>query len=79
MRSDSTLMVGSLLRAGCGIGYQPEWCVDDDLRSGKLVRLLPDYQILTTRLYAAYVNRAFLSAKVRSFIDFLSEKMNGAA
>lgn len=76
MRSDSTLMVGSLLRAGCGIGYQPEWCVDDDLKSGKLVRLLPDYQILTTRLYAAYVDRAFLSAKVRSFIDFLNEKVS---
>jgi len=40
-----TLMVGSLLRAGCDIGYQPEWCVDDDLKLGKQVRLLPDYQI----------------------------------
>ena len=45
MRSDSTLMVGSLLWAGCDIGYQPEWCVDDDLKLGKLVRLLPDHQI----------------------------------
>lgn len=72
--SNSTLMTGSLIRAGVGIGYQPVWCIDEDLASGKLVQLLPDYHIFTTKLYAAYIDRTFLSAKVRSFIDFLSEK-----
>ncbi|QEY26479.1 LysR family transcriptional regulator [Neisseria zalophi] len=72
--SSSTLMTGSLIRSGVGIGYQPLWCVEDDLNSGKLVRLFPDYQARNIRLYAAYVDRTFLSAKVRSFIDFLEEK-----
>lgn len=75
IHSDSTLMVGSLIRAGAGIGFQPEWCVCEDLTAGRVVRLLPDYHFLTAKLYAAYVDRAFLSAKVRSFIDFLSEKV----
>ncbi|WP_373780270.1 LysR family transcriptional regulator [Neisseria dentiae] len=75
--SNSTLMTGSLIRAGAGIGYQPAWCVDEDLASGRLVQLLPDYHIFTTKLYAAYIDRTFLSAKVRSFIDFLSEKTAG--
>ncbi len=79
MRSDSTLMIGSLIRAGCGIGYQPAWCVEEDLLAGRLVRLLPAYKILTTRLYAAYVDRTFLSAKVRSLIDFLDTKMKHLA
>lgn len=74
IRSNSTLMNGGLVRAGIGIGYQPAWCVDDDLASGRLVRLLSEYRIFTGRLYAAYVDRTFLSAKVRSFIDFLSIK-----
>ncbi|EGZ51332.1 LysR family transcriptional regulator [Neisseria wadsworthii] len=75
IHSDSTLMVGSLIRAGCGIGFQPEWCVDEDLTTGKVVSLLPEYRFVTSKLYAAYVDRAFLSAKVRSFIDFLSGKV----
>lgn len=72
---DNTLMIGSLIRAGCGVGFQPEWSVCNDLKNGSMVRLLPDYKIMTAQLYAAYVDRTFLSAKVRSFIDFISEKV----
>lgn len=75
---DNTLMVGSLIREGCGIGYQPAWCVHEDLAAGRLVQLLPDYQMTTVRLYAVYIDRTFLSAKVRSFIDFLSTKIDTA-
>lgn len=75
LHCDSTLMVGSLIRAGCGIGYQPAWCVDEDLATGRLVQLLPDYRMMSVKLYAAYIDRTFLSAKVRSFIDFLSDKI----
>ena len=51
------------------------WAVEHDLRCGTLVRLLPEYTVLTDRLNAVYADRAFLSAKVRSFIDFLNEKI----
>ncbi|KLT72941.1 LysR family transcriptional regulator [Neisseria arctica] len=74
--SDNTLMCRKLIQAGCGIGYLPLWAIAEDLQQGSLVRLLPDYSMLTTQLYAAYVDRAFLSAKVRSMIDFLSNKIN---
>ncbi|MDO5639631.1 MAG: LysR family transcriptional regulator [Neisseria sp.] len=76
VHSDNTLMCHKLIQAGCGIGYLPEWVIDNDLREGLLVRLLPDYHVQPIKLYAAYVDRAFLSAKVRSMIDFLSEKMS---
>ncbi|UOO82353.1 LysR family transcriptional regulator [Uruburuella testudinis] len=76
--SDNTLMCRKMIQAGCGIGYLPEWTVCNDLSEGKLVRLLPDYQTLTVKLYAAYVDRAFLSAKVRSMIDFLVTKTQEA-
>ncbi|OSI35363.1 LysR family transcriptional regulator [Neisseria dumasiana] len=74
VRCDSTLMTGQLIREGIGIGYQPAWCTEKDIHAGKLVKLLPDYKIHRSRLYAVYVDRTFLSAKVRSMIDFLSEK-----
>lgn len=73
--TDHTLMVRELVKAGGGIGYQPIWAVRQDLEEGRLVRLLTDYSVYTTQLYAAYVDRTFLSAKVRSFIDFVNEKI----
>ena len=79
VRADNTLMVHQMVLAGCGIGYLPEWTVRRDFESGRLVRILSDWHILTATLYAAYPNRTFLSAKVRSFIDFLCEKTGAAA
>ncbi len=79
VRADNTLMVRQMVLAGCGIGYLPEWTVRRDFESGRLVRILSDWHILTATLYAAYADRAFLSAKVRSFIDFLCEKTGAAA
>lgn len=79
VRADNTLMVRQMVLAGCGIGYLPEWTVRRDFESGRLVRILSDWHILTATLYAAYPNRTFLSAKVRSFIDFLCEKTGAAA
>ena len=74
--SDNTLMIRELVRAGAGIAYQPLWSVRQDLAEGRLVSLLPDYRVRTDQLNAVYVDRAFLSAKVRSFIDFLNEKIS---
>ena len=76
IRSDNTLMIRELIKAGAGIGYQPLWAVQQELKDGTLVQLLPDYTIWTDQLNATYVDRAFLSAKVRSFIDFLNEKIS---
>lgn len=75
IRADNTLMVHQLLLSGGGIGLLPSWVVDNDLALGKLVRLLPQYRMLSATLYATYADRAFLTAKVRSFIDFLAQKL----
>jgi len=44
----------------------------DDVAAGRLVRLLPDELDYSTMLYAVYPSRRHLSAKVRTFIDFLA-------
>ena len=74
MMSDDTPMNAELIRQGVGMGYVPSWLVEQDLAKGELVRLLPDYDILSVQLCAVYTDRAFLSAKVRAFIDFWVEK-----
>ncbi|WP_175780240.1 LysR family transcriptional regulator [Burkholderia anthina] len=57
------------LRAGLGIGSLAIYSVIDDLRSGQLVRVLPDYRLTMLDVYAMYASRRFLDAKVRTFVD----------
>jgi DNA-binding transcriptional LysR family regulator len=69
---------GDLLTAaaveGIGILMEPDFIVDAELRSGRLVRMLADYTAPTTGIYAVYASRRHLSAKVRAFVDFLAER-----
>jgi DNA-binding transcriptional LysR family regulator len=58
--------------AGAGIVLQPSFIVGNEIRSGRLQVLLPEYSTAGLNLYAVYAHRQYLSAKVRTFIDFLS-------
>ncbi|EGF32226.1 Transcriptional regulator, LysR family [Oxalobacteraceae bacterium IMCC9480] len=67
---------GNLLRqcalAGMGIVIRSSFTLGDDLSSGRLVRLLPQHHLGTLAVTMVYPSRRQLSAKVRSFIDFIS-------
>lgn len=74
--TSDTLMNYRLALVGMGLAYLPEPILIDDLATGRLVRVLEDYQYEPVTLYAAYINRQYLSAKVRTFIDFLAAKID---
>jgi len=57
---------------GAGIGLLAGFLVRDDLDSGRLVRLLPEYRPVEMSMNAVYPHRHHLSAKVRTFIDMLA-------
>ena len=59
-------------RAGVGIWLAAGFIVRDDLESGELVRLLPEYRPVEFSMNAIYPHRHHLSAKVRTFIDLLA-------
>jgi DNA-binding transcriptional LysR family regulator len=67
---------GNLLREtaarGVGIIREPSFQVDEDLRTGRLVRLLEGHSCWEMPMYAVYASRKHVSAKVRSFVDFLA-------
>lgn len=73
---------GDLLRtaalAGEGIIRQPSFLVGDDLQSGALVPLLATYPLPSLGVYAVYPTRRHLSAKVRTFVDFLASHWGDA-
>ena len=58
--------------AGAGISLNSLWSVHNELSSGELVRVLPDYEsVADTALWLIYPQNNILSAKVRVFMDFL--------
>lgn len=62
---------------GLGVILQPEFMVSKYLQSGRLVRVLDSFAISEINLYVLYPHRRFLSAKVRSFVDFMVEHFSG--
>ncbi|MBP7567814.1 MAG: LysR family transcriptional regulator [Burkholderiaceae bacterium] len=74
---------GQILRAaaldGMGILIQPSYIVYDDIVAGRLVPMLDDWDLPRLTVNLAYPSRKHLSAKVRTFIDFMAahfEKMD---
>ncbi|KVE28395.1 LysR family transcriptional regulator [Burkholderia singularis] len=61
----------AVLRAGRGIGSISLYTALDDLRDGRLVRVLPNYRLDTLSVYAVYATRRYLDAKIRTFLDHL--------
>jgi DNA-binding transcriptional LysR family regulator len=64
--------------AGQGVIWQPTFIVGEDLRAGRLVRLLPDWSLPDINVLAVYPSRRHLSAKVRLMVDFLAGEFKGA-
>jgi DNA-binding transcriptional LysR family regulator len=69
--SNSPIFNREMVLQGFGIGVVPKDLVDNDLASGKLVRLLADFELVddSIEIWLAYSNRILLPAKVRAFID----------
>jgi DNA-binding transcriptional LysR family regulator len=63
------------IREGAGIGLLAGFTAIDDLRSGKLVRVLPDYHTYERNVYAVYTSRQFVDAKITRFIETLKDRV----
>jgi DNA-binding transcriptional LysR family regulator len=64
----------ALAVAGVAITIEPDFIVAPELNAGRLVRLLQAFESAPANIYVAYPSRRHLSAKVRSFADFLSTR-----
>ncbi|PQZ93100.1 MULTISPECIES: LysR family transcriptional regulator [Pseudomonas] len=64
----------SIALAGGGIALQPSFMVGEDLRSGALVEILPEYRSIELGIYVVYPTRKHLASKVRALISFLAER-----
>ena len=63
------------VRAGAGIGLLVGFSAIEDLRSGRLVRVLPEFHTYERNVYAVYTSRQFIDAKITHFIDTLKNRV----
>jgi DNA-binding transcriptional LysR family regulator len=66
---NSALAVRQAALEGLGIVELNSYLVGADITSGRLVRLLPQYQAKELHIYAVYAERRFLAPKIRVFVD----------
>ena len=63
---------------GHGLVFKAEVGLGDELRSGALVRVLPEWQGEAYPLHAVLPSRRFVPQRVRALVDFLAEKFAAA-
>ncbi|WP_316229304.1 LysR family transcriptional regulator [Bradyrhizobium sp. SZCCHNR1070] len=79
LTANSSIILRDMLVAGLGIGALPEFLANPLIESGALVRLLEDYRFPVRHVFALYPTGRHLQRKVRAFIDFLAEELQGDA
>jgi DNA-binding transcriptional LysR family regulator len=57
--------------AGLGILIQPTYSIYDDVKAGRLIPLLHEWELPKLSINIAYQTRKHLPAKVRVFIDYI--------
>jgi DNA-binding transcriptional LysR family regulator len=73
VRSNSADFTRQSLLAGIGIGLRSVWEVSEDIASGKLKIVLPQYHGSSkTAIYALHPSGDYVPAKVEVFLDFLN-------
>jgi DNA-binding transcriptional LysR family regulator len=72
MISNSSAVLRHAALAGMGIMIRSSFALDDDITSGRLVRLLADYHLGELSVMMVYPSRRGMSAKVRAFVEFMN-------
>lgn len=75
MQTENETMLHLASLEGMGLVFLPIWMVQSDIADGRLEMVLPEALKFSTTLHAVYPSRKYLSAKVRTFIDFLASQI----
>ena len=71
LHSNNGDILAEVAARGGGIVFEPAFIVGPEVRAGRLVPLLQEFEPAPVPIYAVYPSRKHLSAKVRVFVDFL--------
>jgi DNA-binding transcriptional LysR family regulator len=71
LRFSTATMTHQAARRGLGIAAFPEFACADDIRSGRLVSVLDDFDTDHGGVYIVYPSSRYLAAAVRAFVDLV--------
>jgi DNA-binding transcriptional LysR family regulator len=75
MISEGVTSLREATRMGTGIAVLPLWLIEEDLLSGRLIRILPKWWAQELSTHIVYPVQRRLPQRVRTFIDFAVEYM----
>jgi DNA-binding transcriptional LysR family regulator len=75
LRADNVEMLRLAAIAGQGIALIADFAVREELQSGQLVTVLPDWQVPPSSAALVYPNAPFLPQKVRALSTFLTARL----
>lgn len=77
MRCSNGEIIKELVLLGHGITLKSARDVAEELENGKIIKLLPAYEMLhKTSFYAVYPSKKLKSPKIKAFIEFFQEKLS---
>ena len=68
--SEVVTSIREAARTGLGLAMLPDWLIDEDLRSKRLVPVLPQWKPRDLPLHVVYAGQRLLPARVSAFIDY---------
>jgi DNA-binding transcriptional LysR family regulator len=63
-------------RLGQGISMHPQYMIEDLIKSGELVIVLPEFPPVGLDIYAMYPSQRHLPSRVRTFLEFLKTRIS---
>jgi DNA-binding transcriptional LysR family regulator len=66
---NNTVTLREAAVAGLGITAISQWAVSEELESGRLEKVLQDWTLPESGIYAAYPTNRLITTKVRRFVD----------
>lgn len=75
LQTNSSEVMRASLLAGMGVGYSPTWLFEDEIASGEVQRLLPEWDTPLSPIHLVSPPQRRQSAKVGAFAAFVREAL----
>lgn len=72
LQSDNIMLLHQAVLQGMGMTFMPKFLIKEDLAAKRLELLLPENAKFETTICGVYPSRKFLSAKVKTFLEFIA-------
>lgn len=77
LQTNSSEVIRASIMSGMGIGFSPTWLFDDELASGEVLRMLPEWETIPIPIHVVSPAERRHSAKVKAFAEHVHRAFSG--